>query len=81
MISFVELIIGETQKILMNKGIPAAKVTPDMNFLRDLQMDSLELATLIVTLEELTHLDPFRSGFKSFHTVEQLAALYEQATK
>ena len=74
---FLNLITEETQKILNSKGLGEAKITAATNFLTDLQMDSLDLATLIINLEDLTQLEPFRNGFKSFHTVAQLAALYD----
>ncbi len=73
-----DLIISETIKILTNKGLATVGISSTSRFLTDLGMDSLDLATLIVTLEDLTQRDPFREGFKTFHTVAELAALYEQ---
>lgn len=76
---FVNLIIDEAKKIILAKGKQVTKVNEQSAFLTELQMDSLDLATLIVVLEEMTKRDPFRDGFKSFHTVGELAALYEHS--
>jgi len=42
----------------------------------ELPIDSLDLATLLVVLERRMKRDPFRSGFRQFTTVGELAALY-----
>ena len=73
------LIIEKTRAILADKGERTAlEVDANTRFLgAELPFDSLDLATLIVTLEEETGLDPFRAGFRDFATVGDLAALYE----
>jgi acyl carrier protein len=45
----------------------------------ELGIDSLDLATLVVELEERTGKDPFRNGFRNFTTAGELAALYANA--
>ena len=42
----------------------------------ELPIDSLDLATVVVQLEEMTGQDPFQDGFIEFRTVGELAALY-----
>lgn len=79
MTQVIDLIISETQKLITSKGVSCPVIKAESNFLKDLPMDSLDLATLIVALEDSTHIDPFRGGFKSFYTVAELAALYEHA--
>ena len=75
--SISETIIAETRKIIEEKEEKSPDITSSTHFMRDLPMDSLDLATLVVTMEMLTGTDPFREGFKTFHTVEELTALYE----
>lgn len=41
-----------------------------------LPIDSLDLATLIVELEEITGYDPFHAGFIEFRTAGELSRLY-----
>jgi acyl carrier protein len=79
MTAIKEQIFTETKKIITEKGLDCPEIKLDSRFLLDLPMDSLDLATLIVTLEMSLELDPFSQGFKIFHTVEQLIELYEQA--
>ncbi len=78
--AMLDLIARETARILSEKGEAAAAVTADTAFLEGpLPFDSLDLATLIVALEELTGKDPFRQGFRQFNTAGELAALYAAA--
>ena len=44
-----------------------------------LPLDSLELAVIVLKLQEATGVDPFASGFVEFQTIGELARLY--ATK
>ncbi len=39
-------------------------------------IDSLDLATLVVVMEEKTGLTPFANGFVLFHTAGELAKLF-----
>ena len=80
MTNLSQTIIDETRQIIEQKGASCPDITADTQFLQDLPMDSLDLATLIVSLEINTGLDPFREGFKTFHNVGQLIKLYESAS-
>jgi acyl carrier protein len=72
------LIVEETARILQEKGATVPALNPGIAFLGgSMDFDSLDLATLIVALEERTGADPFRSGFKDFTTLGELASLYE----
>lgn len=74
------LILEETARILREKGAAVPVLDAQVAFLGGaMEFDSLDLATLIVALEERTGTDPFRSGFKEFTTVGELASLYEAA--
>lgn len=69
-------ILQLTRKIIEQKGATCPELTADIDFLKDTPMDSLDLATLLVSLESELGKDPFREGFKHFTTVGELAALY-----
>jgi acyl carrier protein len=80
MMNITAHIINETKRIIAEKGITdEITITASSRFLTDLPMDSLDLATLIVELEISLGYDPFRDGFKVFHSVGELVALYELA--
>lgn len=75
--SALELICTETARLLREKGEAVPPLSADSVFLDgSLPMDSLDLATLIVGLEKITGIDPFRRGFHQFTTLGELAALY-----
>lgn len=74
-----ECILSETRDVIEGKGIVCPELSPELRFLEDLPMDSLDLATLIVGLESKLKLDPFREGFKAFNTLDELIALYQSA--
>jgi acyl carrier protein len=73
------IIKEELQKILATKGESIHQLTSRTIFLADLPMDSLDLATLIVNLEERIGIDPFRDGFKDFKSFGELCVLYSNA--
>jgi acyl carrier protein len=77
MIDYYQLVVNETLSLLQEKGVVDITVQPDSQFFRDLTMDSLDLATLIVNLEQKAGFDPFRAGFVTFATVRELANLYQ----
>jgi acyl carrier protein len=59
------------------KGAPAPQIHPNTQLLGgDLAIDSLDLASLVRDLEEVTGNDPFREGFIDFRTAGELARLY-----
>ncbi|MGZ3306274.1 MAG: phosphopantetheine-binding protein [Asticcacaulis sp.] len=79
--SAFDLIRSELTQILRDKGAPenvsAGVITPDLKLLDGpLDIDSLDLATLVVMLEEKTGKTPFADGFVLFHTAGELAKLF-----
>lgn len=74
-----QLVEAETRQLLADKGVDVSVIKTDSQFFRDLQMDSLDLATLIVNLEQKFGVDPFRKGFITFLTVGELAHIYQDA--
>jgi acyl carrier protein len=74
-------VTSSIHELLTQKGVPApdaAALTPDTELLgSDLRLDSLDLATIVVQLQELTQSDPFADEFIEFHTIGELVALFE----
>ncbi|MEL7371395.1 MAG: phosphopantetheine-binding protein [Myxococcota bacterium] len=74
-------VLTQIEKLLADiadsKGEDAPKVTPDVELLNgELPIDSLDLASLVRDLEEITGHDPFADGFIEFRTAGELARLY-----
>lgn len=71
------LIAEELGRIAADKGEVLPPLAPETVFLgSELPIDSLDLATLLVVLEQRTGQDPFRAGLRQFTTVGELAGLY-----
>ncbi|MCK1387647.1 acyl carrier protein [Bradyrhizobium sp. 21] len=45
----------------------------------DFGLDSLDLATVIIAIEAETGIDPFKSGFREFSSLGELAGFYVEA--
>ena len=77
----IDTVIAELRRILSDKGAAQAEIGAETVLLDgDLPIDSLDLATLVVALEEQTGREPFKAGFRMFKTVGELSALFETAT-
>lgn len=64
-------------RLLSEKGEKPSPVAAGTELLGDdVGIDSLDLATLVRELEELTGHDPFEDGFVDFRTAGELAKLY-----
>lgn len=75
--SALALIHDELMQILRDKGAATGEINGDTPLLNGpYDIDSLDLATLVVSLEEKTGLTPFASGFVLFHTAGELAKLF-----
>jgi acyl carrier protein len=74
MVGRIERIIGD---IAQAKGVARPNVDESTRLLGGgLPIDSLDLASLLVQLQEATDYDPFQAGFIEFRTVGELARLY-----
>ena len=76
-------ILGHIQRILGDlasaKGDRIGTINESTRLLGgDLPIDSLDLAALVVELEQVTGRDPFQAGFIDFRTVGELSRLYSQ---
>lgn len=75
--SAFSLIHDELMQILRDKGAATGEINADTLLLNGpYDIDSLDLATLVVSLEEKTGMTPFANGFVLFHTVGELAKLF-----
>jgi acyl carrier protein len=62
------------------KGAAVPKLTESTLLLGDqLPIDSLDLASVVVQMEEATGYDPFSEGFIEFRTAGDLARLYAKS--
>jgi len=72
-----DLVFSELQKIRASKGLPEELFQIEEVLLgEDIGIDSLDLATLIVNLEEATGIQPFQNGFVMFETIGELINLF-----
>jgi acyl carrier protein len=74
-------VLAHIQRILGDlataKGVPIGPIGESTALLGgDLPIDSLDLAALVVELEEITGCDPFQAGFTDFRTAGDLSRLY-----
>jgi acyl carrier protein len=75
----LDLIKTVVDRIAASKGTTAPKIRPETALLGGgLPIDSLDLAALVVELEQATGRDPFKAGFVDFRTVGELARLYQR---
>jgi len=67
------------QQILVDAGRPPRDLQKTDRFTHDVGLDSLDLAVMVVQLEQRLGIDPFREGARPVATLGELAALYERA--
>ena len=65
-------------KILTDSGRPAKEIGDDDILTVAVGLDSLDLAVLVVSLEQQLGVDPFRDGASAVPTFGQLVAMYEK---
>jgi acyl carrier protein len=76
----VNLICQRLQEAAAARGAGRIEVNGETAILGGtLPVDSLDLAAIVVELENVTGRDPFRDGFINFRTVGQLARMYSEA--
>jgi len=65
------------RRVLEDKGLKCHEISDNTPLLgSSLGIDSLDLATIVVQLTEVTGKNPFQDGFIEFRTVGELARLY-----
>jgi acyl carrier protein len=74
-----EAIAGVIQRVLQDSGRPVPHFSSDALLAETLQLDSLDLAVTVVTLERELGVDPFRQGPRPVRTFGEFVAVYEAA--
>lgn len=66
-------------RILQDSGRPTRPLQDDDALMAGIGLDSLDLAVLVVSLEEELGVDPFRDGRGAVRTVGELATVYDES--
>ncbi len=72
------LVMQTIREVMVENQRAEVDLTPMTRILAETELDSLDLAIVVVKLEEKLGKDPFKKGFVFFTTVEELARLYEE---
>lgn len=74
-------VFNEVQEIIANKlSIDAAEVKPESSFIDDLGADSLDLADLVMAIEEQYEVDFANEDTDQFRTVGDVVTAIERMT-
>ncbi|MCA9215554.1 MAG: hypothetical protein KDB27_20960 [Planctomycetales bacterium] len=63
-------------KVLTDSGRPAKEFSDDDTLTGTIELDSLDLAVMVVTLEQSLGVDPFREGAAPVPTFGKIVELY-----
>jgi acyl carrier protein len=75
-------VFSEVQEIIANKlSIDAAEIKPESSFIDDLGADSLDLADLVMAIEEQYEVDFANEDTDQFKTVGDVVAAIERMSK
>ncbi|MCP4193546.1 MAG: acyl carrier protein [Planctomycetaceae bacterium] len=69
-------ISGVINRILTDSGRDVREISDDDTFMDTIGLDSLDLAVMVVGLEQSLGVDPFREGAQAVQTVGELVELY-----
>ncbi len=73
----ISLIEASLNEILRAKGAGAIRVAPETRLIDGgIPIDSLDLAQLLLELQNGTGKDPFANGFINFESVDELSRLF-----
>ena len=79
-LDLVQTISHIINRVLADKGEVEHPVGANTMILGgDLDFDSLDLAALVVELDQATGANPFGAGFINFYTVGELATIYSES--
>jgi acyl carrier protein len=73
----VNLVTEAIREVMRQNGRKEIELKPETDIMKDSALDSLDVAQVVVMLEEKTKKDPFAKGFIRFRTIQELADLYE----
>lgn len=71
------LVMETIREVMVENQRPLMDLKPETRILAETSLDSLDLAIVVLKMEEKTKKDPFKQGFIFFTTVQELAKLYE----
>lgn len=71
-------VVSVIQRILRDSGRPVREIASSDTFTGTLALDSLDLAVMVVGLEQELNVDPFRLGASPVQTVGELESLYRE---
>lgn len=72
-----KLVCDLVRERILEKGFPQTDLGSATVLLGgDLPIDSLDVATILIDLQEQTGRDPFADGFIEFRTIGELVSLY-----
>lgn len=74
----IQLVIEVIEDVLRDKLQEPPPMNADTVVLAETGLDSLDLAVVVIRMEERTGRDPFHAGFIHFRTIGELARLYER---
>lgn len=73
------LITKSVSDRLKEKGVVGADLKSETTLLGgELPLDSLDLATILIEMQEQVGQDPFASGFMEFRTIGDLVKIYDK---
>ncbi len=72
------LVIETIHQVIADSGRKVDQVSPDDPLREKLGLDSLDLAVVVVRMQQETGLDPFRRQRQSIHNVENLVRAYQE---
>jgi acyl carrier protein len=71
-----EVVAQVINRVLVESGRPSRQLRADDTLTGTLALDSLDLAVLVVGLEQALGVDPFRQGAHPVRTYRELVELY-----
>jgi acyl carrier protein len=73
------MITKSVSERIKEKGLPVPELKAETRMLGgELPLDSLDVATILIEMQDQLGEDPFASGFVEFRTIGELASLYRK---
>ena len=72
-------VVSTINKVRTDSGRASMDIDDSHTLMGDVSLDSLDLAQLVVALEQQLGCDPFRDGSATARTVGELVAVYQKA--
>jgi acyl carrier protein len=73
------LITKSVSDRIKEKGLQVPELRAETRMLGgELPLDSLDVAVIVIDMQQQVGVDPFASGFVEFYTIGELASLYQK---